>query len=322
MALPLAHESWFVEDDVATDWSFAGEPLTLGLLAGAVAITAAVRVAARRRSGVDIPFLGAMAMYMPFAVRVHLAVALIGLLSLGSYLSPAMDLDADVAGILLGAVMVVVAISMAAGWHVREGALLLVLAGPLGMAEFGVSPVVQRVDMLGPALFLLAAGAGRWSADYERGEVADPSPQALARAVWALRVATGVALIVVAFAEKLAQPDLALKFLAEYPHFDLADQLGLGWSQLDFVRVAGAVEVLFGLLLISGAAPQFIVLAAGIPFNATLFFFGNVELVGHLPVYGTMLVLLVLGSSPRYRPLVSQAWPWGRGGAQTPLAAR
>ena len=37
-------------------------------------------------------------------------------------------------------------------------------------------------------------------------------------------------------------------------------------------------------------------LIAGIPFNATLFFFGNVELVGHLPIYGTMLVLLVYGS--------------------------
>ena len=43
-------------------------------------------------------------------------------------------------------------------------------------------------------------------------------------------------------------------------------------SDLDFVRAAGVIEVLFGLLLISGALPQVIVLAAGIPFNATLWF--------------------------------------------------
>ena len=61
----------------------------------------------------------------------------------------------------------------------------------------------------------------------------------------------------------------------------------------------GAIEVLFGLLLICGALPQAIVLIAGIPFNATLWFFGNTELVGHLPVYGAMLVLLVYGSDPR-----------------------
>jgi len=27
-------------------------------------------------------------------------------------------------------------------------------------------------------------------------------------------------------------------------------------------------------------------------------------------VYGTMLALLVAGSSPKLRPLVSSAWPW------------
>ena len=31
---------------------------------------------------------------------------------------------------------------------------------------------------------------------------------------------------------------------------------------------------------------------------------------GHLPVDGTMLVLLVYGSHPRLRPLVSTLWPW------------
>jgi hypothetical protein len=80
-------------------------------------------------------------------------------------------------------------------------------------------------------------------------------------------------------------------------------------SDLEFARVAGCIEVLFGLLLISGALPQAIVLIAGVPFNATLWFFGNTELVGHLPVYGAMLVLLVWGSDPTLRPLVS-GLPW------------
>src|SRR5215217_550563 len=51
---------------------------------------------------------------------------------------------------------------------------------------------------------------------------------------------------------------------------------------------------------------------AGIPFNATLWFFGTTELVGHLPVYGAMLVLLVYGSDPALRPAVSSLWPFGR----------
>ena len=299
-----------MSDDVGADWSFVGETATLALLAAAVAITLAVRLVARRWPGVDVALLARMAPWMPFAVRLHLAVSLIGLVSLGYYLSPAMDLAADATGILLGAVMVVVAVAMALGVRVRAAACLLIAAGPLGMLEFGVSPVVQRLDVLGPALFLLVAGPGRWSADFELGRAADPSPAAVARAVWALRVCAGVALIVVAFVEKLAQPDLAAEFLAEHPQFNVADAVGLGWSELTFTRVAGAIEVLFGLLLISGALPQAVVLVAGVPFNATLWFFGNLELVGHLPVYGTMLVLLVYGSSARDRPATSRIWPW------------
>ena len=82
-----------------------------------------------------------MAPFMPFAVRIHLAVSLIGLLSLGFYLSPAMDLQADATGILLGAVMAVTAIGMATGYHARWAAGLLLAAGPLGMMEFGFWPV-------------------------------------------------------------------------------------------------------------------------------------------------------------------------------------
>jgi hypothetical protein len=309
-ALPLAHETWLIHDDVPTDWSFVTEGATLALLAGAVLVTVAVRLLSRVRPGVDVPVLGRMAPFMPFAIRLHLAVSLIGLVSLGYYLSPAMDLQANVVGILLGAVMVIVAVAMVIGIEVRIAAWILVAAGPLGMLEFGVSPVLQRIDMLGPAVFLIFTGAGRWSAEYELGRVRDPSPETVARAVWALRVAAGAALIIVAFVEKLAQPQLALEFLHHYPQFNVAQSVGIGMSDLDFARVAGSIEVLFGLLLISGALPQAIVLIAGVPFNATLWFFGNLELVGHLPIYGTMLVLLVYGSSPQFRPEVPRLWPF------------
>ena len=309
MTLPIAHETWFESSRPLADWAFAGETTTLLLLLAAVVLTVLVRVLARAVPGVDVPFLARLVPWMPFAVRMHLAVSLVGLLSLGVYLSPAMDLQADVAGIALGATMAVVAILMATGWHTREAAWLLIAAGPLGMLEFGASPVLQRIDLLGLAVFVLLAGPGRWSADVERGAAAETSREQAARAVWALRVGAGVALVVVAFAEKLANPDLALAFLAEHPQFNVAQQVGIGISDLEFVRLAGAIEVLFGLLLISGALPQAIVLIAGVPFNATLWFFGTTELVGHLPVYGAMLVLLVLGSDPALRPRVSDLLP-------------
>jgi hypothetical protein len=322
IAPPIAHEMWFPHDAFPMDWSFAGQTETLALLAVAVLATVAVRVVARVFPGVDVPALARLAPYMPFAVRLHLAVSLVGLLSMGDYLSPDMDLPATPAGIVLGAVMAIVAVSMATGWRARRGAILLIAAGLLGMAMFGISPVLQRIDLLGLAVYVLVAGAGRWSADFEAGRDRDPSPVDAARAVWALRVGAGVALIVVAFVEKLANPELALQFLADHPQLNVAHQLGLGMSDLGFIRTAGAIEVLFGLLLISGALPQAIVLIAGIPFNATLWFFGATELVGHLPVYGAMLVLLVYGSDATLREGVSALWPWRqRASAPAPSVA-
>ncbi len=306
----FAHETWFESGHRDLDWSFAGETATLLLLAGAVLVTLAVRALSHVRDGVDVPFLARMAPWMPFAVRMHLAVSLIGLLSLGVYLSPAMDLEADLAGILLGANMAVVAVLMATGWHTREGAWLLIALGPLGMIEFGVSPVLQRLDVLGLAVFVLCTGPGRWSADMELGNAQEPSLDQQARGVWALRVGAGLALIVVAFAEKLANPDLALAFLADHPDLNVAQAIGLDWSDLRFIRVAGAIEVLFGLLLISGALPQAVVVIAGVPFNASLWFFGVNELLGHLPVYAAMLVLLVYGSDRELRARVPALWPW------------
>ncbi|HEX2411252.1 MAG TPA: hypothetical protein VHJ39_08800 [Solirubrobacteraceae bacterium] len=291
----------------------SGETLTLALLAGAVVLTVLVRLLARIWPGVDVPALARLVPYMPFAIRIHLAVSMVGLLSLGYYLSPAMDLEADVAGILLGANMAVVAITMATGWKARWGAALLVAAGPIGMLEFGVWPVLQRIDLLGLAIYVLIAGPGRWAADHESGAAAEPALLDHARAIWALKVAAGLALIIVAFAEKLATPDLAVQFLADHPELNVVQQLGIDMSDLEFARFAGAVEVLFGLLLISGALPQAIILIAGIPFNATLWFFGTNELMGHLPIYGAMLAVLVYGSDARLRPAVAAMLPAGLG---------
>jgi hypothetical protein len=67
----------------------------------------------------------------------------------------------------------------------------------------------------------------------------------------------------------------------------------------------------------SGALPQRAVILAGIPFNATLFFFGATELIGHLPVYGAMLTLLAYGSDRSLAPVVPALRPWRLTGAET-----
>ncbi len=83
MTPPLAHETWFESGPYPTEWGFAGQTTTLLLLVAAIGLTVAVRLLAGLRNGVDVPFLARLAPYVPFAIRLHLAVSLIGLLSLG-----------------------------------------------------------------------------------------------------------------------------------------------------------------------------------------------------------------------------------------------
>lgn len=316
---PLAHEMWFLHDHTEYDWSFLTQTATLALLALALIATIALRVVNHFWDGVDVPWVANLAPYTAFVIRIHLAMSLLGLLSLGVFLSPAMDLQWNVIGVILGAVMLLGTIAMASGYLAREAAWLIIASGPLAMIEFGFAPVLQRIDLLGLAGFIIVAGAGRWSADVERGASTDPFDENakldpagvrnLGIAIFLFRVAAGVALIVVAGYEKLFNPQLALEFLEKYPNLQVAQLIGLPMSDIQFIRAAGVVEVLFGLLLISGALPQVIILIAGVPFTATLFVFGINELVGHLPVYAAMFAIFVFGCHPQLRRTV-YAWPW------------
>ena len=178
---------------------------------------------------------------------------------------------------------------LVSGYRSRPAASLLIAAGPAGALFYGVVPVLERVDLLGIATFLAILPPD----DDRPGGTTEAPPEVLYRSLLSLRLLVGGALVVLAFTEKLARPDLALAFLERYPAFNIMRSLGLHVGDLDFIRLAGGVELLFGLLVISGALPQVTTLLAGVPFNATLFFFGPSDLIAHLPVYGPMLALLV-----------------------------
>jgi hypothetical protein len=53
------------------------------------------------------------------------------------------------------------------------------------------------------------------------------------------------------------------------------------------------VELAIGLLLVFGVFVRETIIVAWLPFNLTLTVFNWVELVGHLPFYGIMALLLV-----------------------------
>lgn len=297
------HETWFTEERPPFDWWFALEPVSLAVMAAVLVFALVWRWAAGRLPRPEVPRLaplGRLSPWVPRLLAVHAGVSLLAQAWTGSYLAPSLHLPGGPAGILLAVLEGLIGVWLVAGVWVRPAAWLLVVSGPLGMPAYGVVPVLERIDLLGIALFLALLPPRN---DTLAGAVNAP-PERVGRAVLGLRLLVGGSLVILAFTEKLARPDLALAFLDRYPAFNILHLLGWEVGDLAFVRLAGAVELLFGLLIISGALPQLAVIAAGIPFNATLFFLGSAELLGHLPIYGAMLALLVYGSDPRTAPVV------------------
>ena len=299
----LPHEAWFTDARPPYDWSFALEPASLAIIGAAVAVAIAWRLAAARLPSPELRFLeplGRLSPWVPRLLGIHAGVSLLAQAARGTFLAPALPLPDSPLGAAVAIAEGVLGVWLIAGFRIRPAALVLATAGPLGMPSYGIVPILERVDLLGIAVFLAMLPPS----DTPGGAV-QASPDRLAPALLALRLAAGGALVILAFTEKLARPDLALAFLDEYPAFNILSAVGLRVDDLLFVRIAGGVELLFGLLLISGAMPQLAVIAAGIPFNATLFFLGTEELIGHLPIYGTMLALLVYGSNRGVAPLVT-----------------
>jgi hypothetical protein len=307
-SLPLAHEKWFVDDPGAFDanWDFATSGASLALIAAVAVIALVWHIVGARLPRPELPFLeplGRLAPWIPRLLGIHLGVSLLSLAVQDAYLAPNLSLEDVPGGVVIAFLEGVLGVWFIAGAWLRPAGLVTLLLGPLAALLAGPVAMLEAVDLLGIALFLVVLPPSR-----DRYGAVEPAPETAAVAIFALRVCAGLALVVLAFSEKFANPALAREFIGNYPAFDLFDLLGLPLSGDAFIRLAGAIELLFGLLLISGRIPQVAVIVAGIPFNATLFFLGRTELIGHLPIYGVMLALLVYGSSPRYAQVVP-AWP-------------
>lgn len=299
----LAHETWFTDLRPGFEWAFAADPASLVVIVGAVVTAVVWRLLAARLPRPELAFLAPLGRFVPWVPRllaIHAGVSLLSQAARGTYLAPGLALPDSWFGTLLAIVEGVAGVWFITGFRLRIPAFLLVAAGPLGMAGYGVVPILERMDLLGIAAFL----AFLPPSDDQAGRV-DAPDLLVEQALLAMRLLVGGSLIVLAFTEKLARPELALAFLDQYPAFNILQAVGLSVSDEAFIRLAGGTELLFGLLIISGAMPQLTVIVAGIPFNATLFFLGAPELIGHLPIYGAMLALLVYGSHPRFAPLVS-----------------
>ena len=299
-----AHQRWFTENTPGGDWAFFFSPLPLAAAAGVVLVTVLWRLAAGRLPRPEIGLLrplGRLAPFIPRLLAIHLGVSLLVFSVTGAFLTPSLPLHDVPGGVFAGVVQAAIGIWLITGVRLRSAALGVALLGPPALLAAGPVAVLETAGLLGIACFLAVLPPS----DGTFGRV-DATPERLRAALLLLRVGVAVALVTLAFSEKFTNPEMARATLEGYPQLNVLSAVGLDVPVDTFIVVAGAVELLFGLLVLSGAMPQVAVLVAMVPFNATLLIFGTTEVIGHLPVYGVFLTLLVYGSNPA----TASAVPW------------
>lgn len=305
----VAHERWFVADqqfpvDFAaffTSQTWIPLGIAMGITLAAVALW---RVRGRRpivpgplAFGMPWDNYQQLLSWMPLVIGVHAAVPLlVSGVSLRLFV-PNLVLSPDFLGGILGLAEIVVGLSLFYGALSRIGAVVLAGLWLTGVLLFGPVMLLEHTLFLGVAFFIFVTGRGPLAFDMALTRLHRPLEPLVPYAVPALRILTGIGIVVLAFSEKLWNLPMGLAFLQEH-HFNFFPSLGIqGVGDREFLLIAGTVELTFGLLLMSGAFIRLVILLLWLPFNLTLPFLGWQELVGHLPIYGIFALLLIWGET-------------------------
>jgi hypothetical protein len=319
LALPLAHVRWFTPDanrgldrsevfDGVTLLALAAIAATIGGAWLAQRLVTRLRLAARARV-LAAPALERLELGLPrpadlypwvsAVLAVHTAAILFVRGVERQLFTPNLALPYTLAGGGLALLEIVVAVALVAGIAVgaltRPAAVGLAFLSLLGMVYFGPLLVLEHVYFFGIALCLFIAGRGPGATERVLRGPGKPLTALLPYAIPALRVSFGLATIITGFTEKLWDRGLGLDFLAVHP-FNLTAATPFPLTDAQFVIGAGLAEASLGALLVTGLFPRLAVLAAWVPFNLAVPFLGAADVLGHLPIYGILLTILLCGN--------------------------
>ncbi len=303
----ILHERWFVDESkfpVQWDtWSSANSLIPIAVAVGfTVAATIIYRARGRHHVVPGPIHLGMpwenyvrLLTWVPLVIGVHMGVTLLVSGVSRQLFIPNLVLPVNLLGGLLGMIEIAIALSFIYGALTRPAALVLGFIWLVGFIIFGPLRLIEHAEIIGVSFFLYVTTRGPLAFDMALDRLNKPLAPLVPYAVPVLRVSLGIALCVVAFTEKIWNIPMGLAFLSDH-NFNFFPYIGL--PQIDdtkFLLIAGAIELLVGLMLITGTYVRLVILITLIPFNLSLPFLGWRELVGHLPTYGILALLLLWG---------------------------
>ncbi|WP_444932019.1 hypothetical protein ACJJIF_09730 [Microbulbifer sp. SSSA002] len=277
-----SHVRWFVQNDSKTvefEWSWIYALVLFGGFLYCMvnrSLQSLESIAVRKVSD-KIPYL-----WSDIGRRKvwHLTSALIGLTFIFNYFSDVLlapNLEFSPAQSFVNKFQLAIGIALTLGISLRSSGYLILSLMLLIAASYPLSIWIDySFEFLGLALAFI------W---YKKPDLG----------LFALRCGLGLQLMTLAIHNKWLNPHLGLEFLQHY-HWNFMSYLGWhSFSDLTFVFSAGMAEFCFGLVILLGWSTRLVTITALSFFVLTASILGIHELIGHLPILGAGILLIVFG---------------------------
>lgn len=156
---------------------------------------------------------------VPLMIRVHMGITLLVSGVTRQLFVPNLELPVNLLRGVIGLAEIAIGLSFVYGALARSAAAALGALWIVGAVLFGPTRLIEHAEVLGVAFFLFVTGRGPLAFDKAMERLHRPIPALIPYVVPVLRISTALAIIVVAFTEKLWNIPMGLAFLAEH-HFN------------------------------------------------------------------------------------------------------
>ena len=197
--------------------------------------------------------------------------------------------------VLLQYAQAIVALMLIFNLFPKSAASVLILIYTILATQVGLLEVLDYINIIGIAAYLILSNSK------------DENQQTFAVPV--LRVITGFTLVILAFSEKLLNPDIGLRFLT-LNDWNFMHAIGMtGYTNELFILSAGLVELLIGVVFMLGLLTRIntlVLLAFMITSNVAFMIQSSntealTELAGHAPILAIALILLMSGAGHKWK---------------------
>ncbi|HTK04342.1 MAG TPA: TQO small subunit DoxD [Candidatus Eisenbacteria bacterium] len=303
-----AHEKWFVATQpvnyAVPEFYRTVNPYTVGAVMIVVVISVAGYFVDRwyEKTALYARFekkLRPWRDYAPGVLAFTTGFTLLFLASRGQLLATNYPLEQGFSGGMLRSVEGLIGVLLMIGLFTPAAAVGLLA---LYLSTFLLQPFIEPWDyanFAGIGIFLLYFARGRYSLDWFLGKPIMTTPEQRKWAYVALRVLTGVTIFWLGVL-KLRRPDLHLTLLDKFPDLNpyvLMPWIGIRMSREAYVFCLAVFEATVGIFEAMGFLTRLSAVVLVPVFCASIVFLGPAELVGHLPILGTLFVLFIYGDT-------------------------